>query len=348
MVTASPRPGPLAAVAAPDDVELDASLRPRSLKEFVGQDRVKAHLEILIGAAVGRGEHHVDHLLLCGGPGLGKTTLAQIVAHELGANLRITSGPALERAGDLASILTNLDDGDVLFIDEIHRLNRVVEEVMYPALEDFQLDIVIGKGPAARSIRLDLPCFTVVGATTRAGLITSPLRDRFGMVARLEYYDAAELGHIVSRSARILGISLDDDGAAEIARRSRGTPRIANRLLKRVRDYAEVRGDGRIDLDNARAGLALFEVDDCGLDRLDRALLSALCRKFGGGPVGLSTLAVAVGEEEDTLADVYEPFLLQEGFLHRTPRGRLATERAWRHLDLDPPPGALASTLFSG
>ena len=348
MVTASPRPGPLAAVAAPDDVELDASLRPRSLKEFVGQDRVKAHLEILIGAAVGRGEHHVDHLLLCGGPGLGKTTLAQIVAHELGANLRITSGPALERAGDLASILTNLDDGDVLFIDEIHRLNRVVEEVMYPALEDFQLDIVIGKGPAARSIRLDLPCFTVVGATTRAGLITSPLRDRFGMVARLEYYDAAELGHIVSRSARILGISLDDDGAAEIARRSRGTPRIANRLLKRVRDYAEVRGDGRIDLDNARAGLALFEVDDCGLDRLDRALLSALCRKFGGGPVGLSTLAVAVGEEEDTLADVYEPFLLQEGFLHRTPRGRLATERAWRHLDLAPPPGALASTLFSG
>jgi Holliday junction DNA helicase RuvB len=283
-------------------------------------------------------------LLFAGAPGLGKTTLACIVAAELDVGLRITSGPALERAGDLAAILTNLDDGDVLFIDEIHRLPRPVEEVLYPAMEDFQLDIVIGKGPSARSIRLDLPRFTLVGATTRSGMITGPLRDRFGFLARLDYYEASDLVAILERSARILGVTLSTEGATEIGQRARGTPRIANRLLKRVRDYAEVRGDGTIDVDGARAALALFEVDQLGLDKVDRAVLTALCVTFAGQPVGLGTLAVAVAEEPETVEDVYEPFLLKQGLLLRTPRGRVATPSAYAHLGVAPPAGT--ASLF--
>ncbi|MDP8937263.1 MAG: Holliday junction branch migration DNA helicase RuvB [Actinomycetota bacterium] len=332
----SPRTELLSASPEPGEEGEEASLRPRRLEEFVGQAQLRQHLEILLGAARQRGEA-VDHLLFAGPPGLGKTSLAAIVAAEMGVPIRVTSGPALERAGDLASVLTNLDDGEVLFIDEIHRLSRVVEEVLYPAMEDFQLDIVIGKGPSARSIRLDLPRFTLVGATTRTGLITGPLRDRFGFVARLDYYAVAELEAIVERAAGIVGVSLEPAGATEIARRARGTPRIANRLLKRVRDYAQMRGDGTITRDAARDGLALFEVDERGLDKVDRALLGAVCRQFGGGPVGLSTLAICVGEEPETLEDVYEPFLLQLGFLQRTPRGRVATPAAWDHLGLDPP-----------
>jgi len=334
----SPRSELLSASPAPGEEGEEASLRPRRLEEFVGQAQLRQHLEILLGAARQRGEA-VDHLLFAGPPGLGKTSLAAIVAAEMGVPIRVTSGPALERAGDLASVLTNLDQGEVLFIDEIHRLSRVVEEVLYPAMEDFQLDIVIGKGPSARSIRLDLPRFTLVGATTRTGLITGPLRDRFGFVARLDYYGVQELEAIVARAARILGVVLEPDGASEIARRARGTPRIANRLLKRVRDYAQVRGDGTVTRDTARHGLALFEVDGRGLDKVDRALLAAVCRQFGGGPVGLSTLAICVGEEPETLEDVYEPFLLQLGLLQRTPRGRVATPAAWEHLGLDPPAG---------
>jgi len=317
----------------------EGGLRPRHLEDFVGQRELKEHLGIILEAARRR-EQSVDHLLFSGPPGLGKTTLSGIVAAELGVALHVTSGPALDRAGDLAAILTRLGEGDVLFIDEIHRLSRAVEEVLYPAMEDFQLDIVLGKGPAARSIRLDLPRFTLVGATTRTGLITGPLRDRFGLVARLDYYDADELQLIVIRAAGILGIGIDDKGAAEIARRSRGTPRIANRLLRRVRDFAEVRSNGVIDHDTANEGLAVFGVDDLGLDKVDRAVLSNLCQKFGGGPVGLGTLAISVGETEETVEDVYEPFLIQQGLLMRTPRGRVATPAAWTHLGFHVPADA--------
>ncbi len=323
----------------PDPVEAaeEVSLRPRRLSEFVGQPQLKEHLGIMLEAARRRSQE-IDHLLLAGPPGLGKTSMAGIVAAEMGVGLRVTSGPALVRAGDLASILTDLQQGAVLFIDEIHRLGRAVEEILYPAMEDFVLDIVLGKGPAARSVRLPLPRFTLIGATTRTGLITGPLRDRFGFVARLDYYGPTELQAIILRSARILGVALDPGGAEEIAARSRGTPRIANRLLKRVRDFAEVRGDGVVTRGVARQGLSLFGVDDLGLDKVDRAILDAVCRRFGGGPVGLSTLAVSVGEETETVEDVYEPFLLQLGLLMRTPRGRVAMPAAWQHLGLEAPP----------
>jgi Holliday junction DNA helicase RuvB len=333
-VSLSPGPDEARVVDAtlPDEErELDAALRPRRLDEFVGQERIKEQLALLVDGARARGET-VDHVLFSGPPGLGKTTLAGIVANELSVGFRPTSGPALDRPGDLAAILTNLEEGDVLFVDEIHRMPRPVEEVLYPALEDFQLDVVLGKGPSARSIRLDLPRFTLVGATTRPGRITLPLRERFGFSPRLDYYSVEDLARIVRRSAGILGVAVDEDGGGEIARRSRGTPRVANRLLRRVRDFAQVRHDGGITGDVARAGLELFEVDELGLDKLDLAILSAVVEKFGGGPVGLSTLAVAVGEETDTVEDVYEPYLLQLGFLKRTPRGRVATERAVRHL----------------
>lgn len=319
-----------------DDLEIDRSLRPRRLDEYLGQTRVKNNLGVLIDAARQRDEP-LDHILLSGPPGLGKTTLAQVVANELGVKLKTTSGPAIERAGDLAAILTNLEERDVLFIDEIHRLNRAVEEVLYPAMEDFTLDIVIGKGPAARSLRLDLPRFTLVGATTRTGLLTGPLRDRFGMAFRLDYYSADELQAIVRRSAGILGVNVDTEGAAEIARRSRGTPRLANRLLKRVRDYAQVKHSGDINEDIAAEALAFFEVDHLGLDWMDVKILTTLAETFSGRPVGLNTLASAVGEEPDTLEDVYEPYLLQLGLLVRTPRGRQATERAYGHLGLIAP-----------
>jgi len=326
----------LVTAAEPGDAVEEVTLRPRRLHEFVGQAALKEHLEILLEAARRR-QQPVDHLLFAGPPGLGKTTMAGIVAAELGVSLRVTSGPAIERAGDLAALLTNLDEGEVLFIDEIHRLSRVVEEVLYPAMEDFQLDIVIGKGPAARSLRLDLPHFTLVGATTRTGLITSPLRDRFGFVARLDFYAPDELELIVERAARILDVRLEPEGADEVARRARGTPRIANRLLRRVRDFAEVRSDGVVTRAVAREALTLFEVDEQGLDKVDRSILGAICHRFGGGPVGLSTLAISVGEETDTVEDVYEPYLLQLGLLKRTPRGRVATLAAFAHLGLPPP-----------
>ena len=318
-----------------EDEEIDLSLRPRTLDEFVGQSSTKEHLQIILDAAAERGEP-ADHLLFAGSPGLGKTTLAHIVANTMGVGLRVTSGPALERAGDLAAIVTNLEEGDVLFIDEIHRLPRIVEEVLYPAMEDGELDLVIGKGPAARSIRVDLPAFTLVGATTRTGLLTSPLRDRFGFTGKLDFYDEGELQAILDRSAGILGIAMSVDASSEIASRSRGTPRIANRLLRRVRDYAQVRAQGSIDLKVAKEALKVFEVDEAGLDKVDIAILDALVDRFRGKAVGLGTLAVAVGEEPETVEDVYEPFLIRQGFIERTPRGRMATAAAFEHIGATP------------
>ena len=320
----------------PNEETIERALRPRALEEYVGQQRVREQLQIFIAAARNRQES-LDHVLLFGPPGLGKTTLAHIIAHEMGVNMRQTSGPVLERPGDLAALLTNLERNDVLFIDEIHRLSPVVEEILYPALEDFQIDILIGEGPAARSVKLDLQPFTLVGATTRAGMLTNPLRDRFGIVSRLEFYTPEELTRIATRSAGLLQVPITPDGASEVARRSRGTPRIANRLLRRVRDYAQVKAQGTIDATVANAALAMLEVDPQGLDLMDRKLLEAIVHKFDGGPVGVDSLAAAIGEERDTIEDVIEPYLIQHGYLQRTPRGRMATQTTWRHLGLTPP-----------
>jgi Holliday junction DNA helicase RuvB len=316
-----------------EDIESESTLRPKWITEYIGQDKAKEKLNIFIQAAKGRKEP-LDHALLYGPPGLGKTTLANIIANEMGVNIRVTSGPAIERPGDLASILTNLGDDDVLFIDEIHRINRTVEEILYPAMEDFALDIIIGKGPSARSVRLDLSKFTLIGATTRAGLLTSPLRDRFGVMLNLELYDIQNLKRIIMRSANILGIEIEDEGALEIGRRSRGTPRIANRILKRVRDYAQVVENGIITWEVAKKGLEILEIDDLGLDSVDRKLILTMIENFNGGPVGVDTLAAATGEERVTIEDVYEPYLLQIGFLNRTPRGRMVSKKAYEHFNI--------------
>ena len=335
----------IATAATPDEEVIEASIRPQRLGEYLGQQAVREQLAISIEAARRRGEA-LDHVLIFGPPGLGKTTLSHVIANELGVNLRSTSGPVLERPGDLAALLTNLQPRDVLFVDEIHRLSPIVEEVLYPALEDFQIDIMIGEGPAARSIKLDLPPFTLIGATTRAGLLTAPLRDRFGIVHRLEFYSALELSAIVRRSAKILGIACDADGAAEIARRSRGTPRIANRLLRRVRDFAEIKATGVINTDVARAALEMLKVDQEGFDAIDRRLLGMIIENFDGGPVGVESLAAALSEERGTIEDVLEPFLIQQGFLVRTARGRMVTAKAWRHFGLKPPRRVGAEDLF--
>ncbi len=322
-----------------EDSRIEGSLRPKSLNNYIGQKKIKESLKIYIEAAKGRGES-LDHLLFYGPPGLGKTTLSTIIANEMGVNIKITSGPAIEKPGDMAAILNNLQEGDVLFVDEIHRLNRQVEEVLYPAMEDYAIDIMIGKGPTARSIRLDLPHFTLIGATTRAGMLSAPLRDRFGMIHRMEYYDIDELCSIITQSAKVLDVEVDKKGALEMARRSRGTPRLANRILKRVRDFAQVRFDGRITEEVAITALDLMDVDKMGLDHTDRNLLITMIDKFGGGPVGLDTLAAAIGEDPGTIEDVYEPYLIKNGFLNRTPRGRVVTEAAIHHLGLEMPDGA--------
>ena len=328
-----------------EDLDFDLALRPASLDEFIGQTKLKANLKIFIEAAKQRKEP-LDHLLLFGPPGLGKTTLAHIIAREMGANVRATSGPVLERPGDLAGILTNLEAGDVLFVDEIHRLSPIVEEYLYPAMEDFVIDIMIDKGPSARSVKINLPHFTLIGATTRSGLLTSPLRSRFGIVERINYYDEKELSQVLVRSARILKVEIEDSGAHEIARRSRGTPRVANRLLRRVRDFAQVKADGRITREVADRALQMLEVDDAGLDPMDKRILNYIVQECEGGPVGINTLSVGVGEEPDTLEEIYEPYLIQRGFLKRTPSGRIATGRAYKHLGLPLPTGSAQTDLF--